>query len=247
MRYLLVFMFAVGIFVLGRQNSCHLNLFGGTRGEGPLRSETRNTEPFHGIELQLAGDVEVVRGETSEVVVEAQENLLPLLKTDIENGVLKIHFSENVSYSKDLKIRVTTPSLDEIDLMSSGTIKLVSQWEGDQLSLGISGSGDIEAMQLNGGNLECNIGGSGSIKLAGKMQSLDAGISGSGDLFAGDLVTQTAKLKVSGSGGMRVHVEQTLDANISGSGEIEYSGDARASTKVSGSGEVKQVGGKPMM
>jgi len=241
-------MFAVGIFVLGRQNGCHFSFPGmGVKGEGPVQSETRSTEPFHAVLLQVAGDVEITRGETSEVVVEAHGNLLPLLKTDVENGILKIHFSENVSYSKDLKIRVTTPSLDDVDLSSSGTIKLVSPWEGDKLSLGISGSGDIEAMQLNGGSLECNIGGSGSIKLAGNIQNLKADISGSGDLFAGDLVTQNATLKVSGSGGMRVHAEQTLDANISGSGEIEYSGDARASSKVSGSGEVKQVNGKPVM
>ncbi len=247
MRYLLVFMFAVGIFVLGCQNNCHFSPFGGTRGEGPMRSETRQTDPFHGVKLQVAGDLEIVRGEKSEVVVEAQGNLLPLLKTEVENGVLKIHFSENVSYSKDLKIRVTTPSLDEVDLMSSGTINLVSPWDGDELSLGISGSGDIEAMQVNGGSLDCKIGGSGSIKLAGKIQRLNANISGSGDLYAGDLVAQNAKLKLSGSGGMRVHAEQTLEANISGSGEIEYSGDARASTKVSGSGEVKQVNAKPAM
>jgi hypothetical protein len=240
-------MLAVGIFVLGRQNGCNFSFPGtGVKGSGPVTSETRSLESFHAVKLQLAGDVEIVRGDRSEVTVEAQENLLPILKTTVENGTLKLHFDQNVSYSEDVKIRVVTPSLDELDLSSSGTMKVVSPWDGEKLRLQVSGSGDIEAPELNAASVEADINGSGTVSIGGKTGSLKADISGSGELFAENLRTQTADLDVSGSGTMKLHVDSLLKANISGSGEIFYSGEPTVNSKVSGSGEVQKVS-KPAM
>jgi hypothetical protein len=235
-------MLAVGLFVLGRQNGCSFSFPGtGVKGSGPVQSETRFLEPFHAVKLQLSGDVEITRGDRSEVTVEAQGNLLPILKTDVENGVLKLFFDQNVSYSENVKIRVITPSLDNLDLMSSGTMKVLSPWDGDTFEMQVSGSGDIEAMQLNAASVVADINGSGSIKLAGKTGDIKADISGSGDLLAEGLASQTADLGVSGSGSMKVHVESSLKVKISGSGEVYYSGEPTVSSKVSGSGEVQKV------
>ncbi len=98
MRYLLVFMLFVGLFVVGK-NSFHFGM--GIRGKGPVKTESRNVSGFHAIDLNVSAEVEVKISDNYFVEVEAQENLLPILKTEVENGTLKIYFDENVSYSKD--------------------------------------------------------------------------------------------------------------------------------------------------
>ena len=96
MRYLLIFMFLVGIFVVGKRS---FNFsFGGTKGTGPMKTETRSARDFHAVELDLSGDVELRIAEQYSVEVQAQENLLPLLKTEVDNGRLRIYFSENDSW-----------------------------------------------------------------------------------------------------------------------------------------------------
>ncbi|MBK8425382.1 MAG: hypothetical protein IPL27_05085 [Lewinellaceae bacterium] len=71
MRYLLIFMFLVGIFVVGKRS---FNFsFGGTKGTGPMKTETRSARDFHAVELDLSGDVELRIAEQYSVEVQAQE------------------------------------------------------------------------------------------------------------------------------------------------------------------------------
>ena len=108
MRNLLIFMLLVAVFVLGKR-SCNFNAFsfGGIHGKGPQTTETRSLSGFHAIKLQISGDVEVTVGDHFSVEVQAQENILPLLKTEVKDGALCIFTDENYSSSEALKIRVT--------------------------------------------------------------------------------------------------------------------------------------------
>ncbi len=118
MRYLIIFMLLVGIFMFGKR-VFHCS-FMGTQGDGPVKTETRSVSGFQGVELNLAGDVEVRVADTYSVEIQAQENLLPLLKTEVEGGRLMIYFSENVSHSEGVKVVVSGPSFNNFSLGGSG-------------------------------------------------------------------------------------------------------------------------------
>ena len=184
MRNLIIFLALVGIFVVGKR-SCHFSIPGtGLRGSGPARTEARTVSDFHAIDLSLAGDVEFSVSDRYSVEVQAQDNLLPILKTEVENGKLKIYFSENVCHSENVKIRVSAPAFDEFNVSGSGTIRAMTAVKADKMDVDVSGSGNIYLSQGKFGNVDCDISGSGGIELGGTANTLEAEVAGSGEIQA---------------------------------------------------------------
>lgn len=238
MRYLIIFMLLVGIFMFGKR-AFHCS-FMGIQGEGPVKTETRSVSGFQGVELNLAGDVEVRVSDTYSVEVQAQENLLPLLKTEVEGGRLMLYFSENVSHSEDVKIVVSGPSFDNFTLGGSGKITVTTPIRADKMDLTISGSGDLIMQQATLGALDCNISGSGGIEVGGTANATKIEVGGSGEVDAKQLSSNELRAEIGGSGSVSAHVVQVLKVNITGSGDIVYSGDPNVESNISGSGDVRK-------
>ncbi|MFN0212833.1 MAG: head GIN domain-containing protein [Saprospiraceae bacterium] len=242
MRNLLIFMLLVAVFVLGKRscNGTHFS-FGGVSGKGPIQTETRNVQGFHGIDLGIAGNVEVTVGENYSVEISAQQNLLPLLKTELREGALHIFSEENLNSSEGIVIRVTAPSFDEFSVSGSGTIRVNSAVRSEKMAMNVAGSGEIYCAQSDFGSLSTNIGGSGTIELGGEANDMESDIAGSGDIKAKSLTVNTLKVSISGSGTVTADVISNLDASISGSGDVFYSGSPAVETSISGSGKVKKI------
>jgi hypothetical protein len=238
-------MLLVGFFVVGKEcfhfNSNGFNFGFGIRGKGPVQTEIRSVSDFHAIDMSIAGDVEVSEGETFFVEVQAQENLLPILKTEVSGGTLKIYFDEIVSYSENVKVRVSAPAFDQLSLGGSGTIKAMTPIRAEKMELNVAGSGDIFINQGEFGSLETAIAGSGGIELSGKANSMKSDIAGSGDVKAKNLTANELRVEISGSGSVTCDVTQTLKASIAGSGDVYYSGQPVVDADVSGSGSVKKL------
>jgi hypothetical protein len=241
MRYLLIFMLLVGIFVLGKR-SCILDGFGPiVRGTGPLQTETRDIRDFHAIEMDLAGNVELRVADTYAVRVTAQGNILPLLQTELVDGTLRLYFSENVHASEEVKIEVSAPAFDALSIGGSGAIQVLGPLRADRMALSIGGSGDIRMPEAELGSLDCDISGSGNLLIGGTGNEMEASISGSGEVDAKNLKVNVLRADISGAGNMRIHVNQQLKASISGSGEVLYGGEPSVESSVSGSGSVRRL------
>ncbi len=243
MRNLLIFMAVAGIFVLGAR-TCHISPFhfgNGINGSGPSETQTRSVSGFHGISLEVSGEVEVRVADTYSVEVTAQQNVLPILQTEVENGSLRIYFSENVSNVESIKVVVSGPMFDDLAIAGSGTIRVVTPIKSDKMDCSIAGSGDIVLAQSEFGVVKCDIAGSGSIELGGRANELKANIAGSGDVKAKSMTTNILDAEISGSGSVSADVSQTLKASIAGSGDVYYSGQPSVDADISGSGKVKKM------
>lgn len=236
MRYLLIFMLLVAIFVVGKR-SCTFTSFNAIQGEGNLKTETRNVAGFHKIDLEMSGNVVFTTGDF-QVSVEAEENLLQYIKTENQNGTLRIYSDKNISTSKDLIFKVSAPSLDGLSLAGSGSMEVKSPLESDKMDISLGGSGEISVPQATFNSLECEIGGSGNVKLGGKANSARVSLSGSGDVQAKDMEINELRAGIAGSGSVSANVTQVLKADISGSGEVVYSGSPAVESNISGSGSV---------
>ncbi|MCB0523177.1 MAG: head GIN domain-containing protein [Saprospiraceae bacterium] len=239
MRYLLIFMLLVAIFVVGKRSCFHMNFGSGVEGEGPVLTETRDVDGFDAIDLSIAGDVEVSIGDYR-VEVRAQENLLPLLQTEVKEGTLRIDFEESVSYREQIKLYITVPSLEALELSGSGSIKLVTPIESDKMDIHIGGSGEVDIPNATFTSLECSVSGSGDINLGGSVGDAEINVSGSGEVNAKNMVFNRLEASISGSGSVYAHVNETLDVSVSGSGDMYYSGDPVVEKHVSGSGSVSK-------
>lgn len=191
----------------------------GERGSGTMAVETREVGGFDAIDLSGSGTVRVSVTGTESLTVEAEDNILPFLTTEVRDGTLFLGAKQSISPTREIVYTITAISLEAV---------------------AVSGSGSVTALDVDADDFEVDISGSGTVTPTGVSQILNLSISGSGGFSGDGLVSTTGTVSVSGSGGAVVVVIDDLDVNVSGSGSVEYIGDPNISTSISGSGDVSR-------
>ncbi len=215
-------------------------------GSGALaqEKETRDVGSFSSISLSISADLYLTQGNDTKVVIEAEQKILDLIRTEVVGDNLKIKLKTGKWYirgNKQIKIYVSTPDVEGLFLSGSGNIKAETQIKTESLDFAISGSGNIVIDDLVVSDLEGHISGSGDIDLSGSKtaETMEISISGSGDLFADNLKVNSVEIRISGSGTCKVFAVSELEVSVSGSGSVYYKGNPMVNAKVSGSGKVR--------
>jgi hypothetical protein len=91
-----------------------------------VTSEARNISDVTSIDLAGSADVDITLGETESLVVEAEDNIIPLIETKVQNGQLVIGRKSGAGYSstKPVTVHVTLKSLAAVSLSGSGSISV---------------------------------------------------------------------------------------------------------------------------
>ncbi len=213
------------------------------KGNGHIITEDRTVSSARKIRLQGSYDVELTPGTAVSVKVEGDDNILPYVVTENEDGWLVIKSKEHLNFStkQPLKVYITTDMLEAVTLSGSGNIVGKGRFTGsDKVDLKISGIGDAN-LEVKAPSVSANISGSGSITLAGETKDAKINISGIGSYKGMDLKAENAEVRVSGSGNAAVFAESKLDIHVSGIGDVTYKGNAAVTQHVSGSGSVKKM------
>ncbi len=213
------------------------------RGSGNVTTEERQVSGFNQVSLSGSGDMTIIQGDQEKLVIEAEDNILPLIQTEVRGNELRIGFKNGVSVSTTQPIRYTlyAKDLSLVNVSGSGNISTDSLQTQD-LRLGVSGSSNMNIQNLNANSLNVTVSGSGNFDLSGQANTQDINISGSGNYRAGDLESSNVTIIVSGSGDATVWVKDELTARISGGGNVKYYGQPRVQQTVSGSGTINSLG-----
>jgi Putative auto-transporter adhesin, head GIN domain len=185
-----------------------------------VTSEARDVSGFNEVELKGVGNLSLEQTGSESLTVEAEKDVLPKIRTEVENKRLIISPERNTSINttKPINYKLTVKDLNTLE---------------------VSGSGNVEAEDINTDELAVTIGGAGDVEIRGSADSQEVEISGSGEYRAGDLESKEATIDVRGSGSATVNVSDELEAEVSGSGSVEYIGDPTVQQEVSGAGEVR--------
>ena len=209
-------------------------------GSGVTTSQNRSVPAFDRIDIGGEYEVAVRVGATRSVVLHGDDNLLPLVRTEVRNGTLYIESDEDLRPRDEIRIEIGVETLNAIQSGGSSDVA-VRDVRSSAFDVGVSGSSELTA---NGefGDLSASISGSGEIHMNGTADAIDGDVSGSGEL---DLLqvrgARTARIDVSGSGDATLQVSDRLDASVSGSGDVRYRGRPRVAADVSGSGSVERI------
>jgi hypothetical protein len=211
-------------------------------GSGTLAKEKRTVADFQRVALSGAGGLSILQGGEEGLTIETDDNLMPLIKTEVSNGLLQIGpDGVNLRPTKHLRYELKLKKLNALHL--SGSLKAAAEsLKTDALALHISGSGTIEIRRFEADQLEIHVSGSGSTTLAGKLREQHLHISGSGNHWAENLESNVAEVSISGSGKAKLWVKEKLDVKVSGSGHIQYYGAPQVIQHISGSGKVQALG-----
>jgi hypothetical protein len=216
--------------------------FSGLTNEGKIISEIREVSGFNRVSVSGSGLVILDQGQEETLKIEAGENIMEYITTEVSGNELKIDYKNmprGLRFS-EVKFYLTVKELEKFVL--SGSAKLEgSKISANELELTISGSGRM-AMTLEVESLKANIDGSGKFELEGTAGQQQIATAGSGNFYGKDLAGKEADVNLAGSGRAEVNVSDKLDVTISGSGKIYYLGEpAMGKVNISGSGKIEKL------
>jgi hypothetical protein len=212
-------------------------------GSGKLQEQTRSPGNFQRLRLDGSFDVTAQSGATARVVLQADDNLLPLIQTELDGDTLVIKGRKGASFRtrNPIKISVDFTQLAAIELRGSGNLSATGL-KGKQFELSLSGSGNAVLTHIDVDHFEAALAGSGDMTLSGKTNSNELSIAGSGDIHADQLISRQTEVSIAGSGDAQVHASESLEASIAGSGDVRYAGKpAKVDRSVVGSGDVRPL------
>ena len=194
---------------------------GAVDGNGVAAREQRPVGSLAALDVGGSLPVEVRIGPAPSLLVEADSNLLPLIRTETSGDTLRISSEKNVRSKTPIRITYTTPNLAEVRA---------------------SGASRVEVRDLAGAPLDVRRSGSAELRLAGSVASLNAQSSGSGLLDASALRAGSVDATLSGSSRVRLGQVSGDHARVALSGSSSLDGGAGAvrslSARVSGSSNV---------
>ena len=211
-------------------------------GNGNVTTEERPvTEDFTSVRGSAGMDVYLTAGDENKIVVEADENLMPIIKTEIVNGKLKIWADQNISRSKSQKVHVTYVKLEGIEASSGADVIGNSVVKSEFLTLKSSSGADLE-VDVMAKDLFADVSSGADLKVSGRATKLQAEASSGSDLKARELEVKICEAKASSGADITVHVTDEMVGKASSGGDIKYYGDPTAvSVKDGASGSVRKM------
>ena len=192
---------------------CHI----GVHGSGVRKTEKRDLPSFTAIETTGAFEVQVTCQKPASFEIEGDDNILPLIQTEVRNGVLRVSSTRRYSTRNPIALRITVPDL---------------------ASVSSTGAGRFRVSDLKNESFEIHSTGAALVIVEGQSDNLKISSTGAGRIDTHDLRASKVEVTVTGVAAVDVYASDQLDVNVSGAGRVTYSGDAKVNKHVSGAGEV---------
>jgi hypothetical protein len=213
----------------------------GERGNGNVQKQERKVAAFNAIEVSGAFDVILSQGTTQSVILEADDNLLPLIRTEVIGNTLKIDNNKPIHNPKCMKVYITVTDLKRIEVSGAVDLQTQTKLTFTELAIDISGSTDA-TLDIAVQKLEISSSGGSNLKLTGMANRVDLDVSGAVDIRAYDLLAESVSLDISGAGEAEINVTKELKADISGAATVRYKGNpGKVDTSISGAGSIKRA------
>jgi hypothetical protein len=221
-----------------------------------MKTESRPIESFDKINFKDFGKLILTQGDQEALTIEADEELLPELISEVRDGTLILGVDDDwvnrigkvissIFDHKEHKVTYTLTCVDLEKISISGNCTLeCNVFKTAALKLNVSGLGDLRFNHLDCDSLDMRISGRGEFEAAGRADDQQVRISGSGEYEAPDLTSKDVKIVISGQGNATVRVEESLDITISGLGQVNYYGRPKLRQVISGMGKSKRLNDK---
>ena len=209
-------------------------------GSNNIITQEKQLSAYDRIEVLGSYDVIFTDGEVGKIKIKAPDNILPLIQTEVSDGLLRIDTGKSRYRVKEpIIIYVPVDSrLKQVDIKGSADIYSEKNLETKALNVGIYGSGDAR-LAVDVSSLALEVVGAGDIRVSGRAKDLSIDISGSGDVDTSKLTAEKAAISISGAGDVSAYVTEDVDISIAGSGDVIIKGNPKKiKQKINGSGRV---------
>jgi hypothetical protein len=170
--------------------------------------------------------------------VTADENLLPLIKTRVKDGILQLDREGDLHPTRPIRLTVVTPTLERIGA-SGGVIMNVQASATKRFTVHGSGGAKIDLRGVDAEQLDVDLSGGVVAKLAGKARSARLELSGGVNLDAPALDVDTAKIDATGGVDAKLAVSKAITGGASGGVSVRIKGRPSVDVNTTGASAVR--------
>jgi hypothetical protein len=217
----------------------------------------REVSGFERVTLAGFGQLAITQGDQESLAIEAPQEMLGRIETEVEDGKLTIGFSRTwVDWINDvltvglsgrpIRYNLTVKQLAELVIMGVARVQ-IANIKTDRLVLDLRGTGEVRITSLDAERLDVHLPGAGAVRATGRVMEHAITINGAGTYDASELKSQRIKITLQGLGSATVWAIEELDATIRGVGEVSYYGSATVRKRIDGPsvGNVERLGERP--
>lgn len=210
-------------------------------GNGNIKTESRQLAGFHGLEVAGALDVKVTQDSAFSVKIEADDNLLQYILTEIDGSVLKVFPERGFELDGKITIHISAPAFRVLEASGASTIKCLTKISNpERISIKATGASTIDA-SVNAPEVFSDLSGASDVNLDGTARLHTIGASGASTVRAYELLTEESDVSLSGASVAQVFASVKLHASASGASDVKYKGNPALTSKASGGSDVTKV------
>ncbi|HWN08793.1 MAG TPA: head GIN domain-containing protein [Pyrinomonadaceae bacterium] len=196
---------------------CRQMIHDGVAGSGNRQKEKRTVANFTSISTEGAYDIEFVAQAPLSLEIEGDDNLLPLITTEVSNNVLHIKSKESFTTRKPIALKISAPHLDGISA---------------------SGAGRIEITGLKNEKFGMDVNGAPGVRVSGETKVLEMEANGAANIDTHKLRADRATVEANGASKVEVYAVNELELDVNGPSRVTYHGNPKVKQDVSGPGSV---------
>lgn len=208
----------------------------GVKGDRNVVTQDRNiSSDFDAIHASHGIDVKLTMGSNVTLTVEADENLHDIIRTEVEDGVLRIYSEKNIYSAKKRTVYLNAIEVNEIKATSGSSIASENTIKAEEFKVSTTSGANVR-LDIDTESASCKATSGANINLSGITQKLVASSTSGANVKASSLKAKVCEAKASSGSVMSVYASQELDARASSGGNIRCSGDPEIVKKNSSSG-----------
>lgn len=208
-------------------------------GSGKVVHDNRTADGFRGISLHTAVPVELRQGRPASVDIEADDNIVPLIRVRVRDGVLTIDDRRNYKTGRG-KIVITAPRIESLKARGA-TAVTAKGLVAPRLRVDIAGAAAVSLATLTAEAIDIDAAGSATLKITGIVNDATLSIGGSSALQLRDLEAARVTINAGGSSMATLWAKERLVVRGGGSSVVRYRGEPEVESGMGGSATLGRV------
>lgn len=200
------------------------------KGNGKIATDIRQVSGFNRIVVQGQFDLYLSQETTENVKIEAEENLIELFQTIVNDNTLYVIVPTNIKRSNKLTITVAFKELKNIILMNEVSLKSDRVVNFDEVEVVCGGLSKMD-FEYKASKSKINVIDGGSVFLRGYSEELTVEAHDDAEINAFDLQSDNCTVLGSGYSEISVNANKKLAITLSGSSNLFFMGDPAISQR----------------
>ena len=209
----------------------------GMRGSGNIIKETRQLAEINSVSVSGSIKVDVKTGIVRSLTVEADDNIIPYVVTNVSDKNLSIKLKGiNNLRNATVRIYLVVPTLNKISTSASAELRSSEAiTNSDKISFTAS-SGSLINVNVDAPTISAGSSSGAEIILKGRTKNLTAESSSGSDVSLFSLQAENATASASSGAEISVFGSVKINASASSGGNVKYKGGAQSLVKNVSSG-----------